>query len=377
MEDFKRLLSDLIGIDSTSTLSNEPIVAHIESYLEGSLVTCHRIPSHESGKLNLLLTKGDPSSKGLTLCGHMDTVPATPSKWKTDPWVLSERDGNWYGRGSCDMKGFVAIAVQAIERAVVSSGCLAVLLVCDEELGSFGAKHVLENGLPVEIPKQVIIGEPTSLRVVRLHKGHLSMRVNIEGVSAHTGSPHLGKNAAVAGGSVVASLAKLSSQYETVNSETSKHFPEVAKFPVLTVATLKSGSAINVVPESCEIGIGLRLLPDQNQEEVIAEIKEAIAAVCDLPWSLEELGDNPTMLTSESAAINEWLCSYVGQEDSVGVSFGTDGGYLSRGGYECVLYGAGDIAVAHKPDEFVPIGEMKQCIETISAAIEHFCEAKP
>jgi len=376
MEDLKLLLSDLIAIDSTSTLSNEPIVEHIEHCLEGSSVVCHRIPAHETGKLNLLLTKGEPSSEGLTLCGHMDAVPATPDKWKSDPWILNEREGNWYGRGSCDMKGFVAIAVQAIERAVVSSGCLAALLVCDEELGSFGARHVLENGLPVQIPKQVIIGEPTSLRVVRLHKGHLSMRVNIEGMSAHTGSPHLGENAAVAGGSVISALAKLSSQYEMVNSETSKYFPEVAKFPVLTVATLNSGSAINVVPESCEIGIGLRLLPDQNQEEVVAEIKEAIVAVCDLPWSLEELGDNPTMLTSESTPINEWLCSYIGQENSVGVSFGTDGGYLSRAGYECVLYGAGDIAVAHKPDEFVPINEMESCVETIDASIQQFCGAQ-
>jgi acetylornithine deacetylase/succinyl-diaminopimelate desuccinylase-like protein len=273
------------------------------------------------------------------------------------------------------MKGFVAIAIQAIERAEIVSGCLAVLLVCDEELGSFGAKHVLENGLPVSIPTQVIIGEPTSLQVVRLHKGHLSMRVSIEGVSAHTGSPHLGKNALVEGGNVVCALAALSKKYESLQTACSTHFPEVAKFPVLTVSTINSGTAINVVPDSCELGIGLRLLPDQNKDEVVAEIKGAIAQVCNLNWYLEELGDNPTMLTPDSAPVNTWLCAQIEQECSVGVSYGTDGGYLSQGGYQCVLYGAGDIAVAHKPDEFVPISEMVTCVHTIDAAVQHFCGA--
>jgi acetylornithine deacetylase len=94
-----------------------------------------------------------------------------------------------------------------------------------------------------------------------------------------------------------------------------------------------------------------------------------------LPWTLEELGDNPTMLTPESSKVNQWLCNHIGQEESVGVSYGTDGGYLSRGGYECVLYGAGDIAVAHKPDEFVPISEMETCVQIIDAAVQHFCGA--
>jgi len=373
--ELKQLLSNLIAIDSTSSLSNEPMVSYIEQYFEKSEVECLRLSAHEDGKYNLLLLKGNPSEKGLTLCGHMDTVPATSQRWQSDPWTLTERSGNWHARGSCDMKGFVAIAMKAIENADVTNRCLAVLLVCDEELGSFGAKYILDYGLPVPIPKQVIIGEPTSLQVVRLHKGHLSMQLTIEGVSAHTGSPHLGKNALVAGGKVISAIAELSYKYESLNTATSEFFPTVAKFPVLTVSRAISGSAINVVPDSCELGIGLRLLPDQNKEEVVDEIKKAISVVCDLPWVLEELGDNPTMLTHENSAVNVWLSSHLGQELSVGVSYGTDGGYLSRAGYECVLYGAGDIAVAHKPDEYVPISEMETCVQTIDAAVQHFCRA--
>ena len=371
--ELKQLLADLIAIDSTSSLSNEPIVAYIERYFQGSNVKSHRLQAHEEGKWNLLLTKGEPSECGLTLCGHVDTVPADASRWQSNPWELTERDQNWYARGSCDMKGFIAIAMQAIEKAEVVTGCLAVLFLCDEELGSFGAKHILQEGLPVPIPKQVIIGEPTSLQVVRLHKGHLSMSITVEGVSAHTGSPHLGKNAAVAGGKIICALAELAKKYESLRTEASNHFPEVAKFPVLTVSTVVAGSAINVVPDSCTIGIGLRLLPDQNKEEVVADIKDTISAVCDLTWNLIELGDNPTMLTAESSSVNQWACSHIGQKGSVGVSYGTDGGYLSRVGYECILYGAGTIAVAHKPDEFVPIDEMKTCASTMQSAVQHFC----
>ena len=373
--ELQKILSDLIAIDSTSSLSNGPFVTYIEKLFEENDVRCHRLPSHEEGKDNVLLIKGDPSELGLTLCGHMDTVPANPEKWQSDPWTLTERDGNWYARGACDMKGFLAISLHLILKANVHKGCLAVLLLCDEELGSFGAKHVLQHGLPVPIPKQVIIGEPTSLQTVRLHKGHLSLRVTIQGVSAHTGSPHLGKNAAIAGGRVVCAISELSKKYESVSTDSSEHFAKAAKFPVLTVATIHSGVAINVVPESCELGIGLRLLPDQEKETAIAEIKDVISEVCTLPWTLEELGDNPTMLTPENSTINEWLCSHIGQESSVGVSYGTDGGYLSRAGYQCVLYGAGDIAVAHKPDEYVPINEMETCVKTIDAAIQQFCGA--
>lgn len=248
-----------------------------------------------------------------------------------------------------------------------------MLLLCDEELGSFGAKYVLDLGLPVPIPKQVIIGEPTSLKVVRMHKGHLSIQISIHGQSAHTGAPHLGKNAVIVAAEVVTALAALGAEYEQKQTASSQFFPEITSFPVLSVATIEGGSAINVVPDLCKLGVGLRLLPDQEEEEVIKELKSTIDDSCDLPWELEILGNNPTMLTQEEVQINRWLCNNIGQEESYGVSFGTDGGFLSKADFQCVLYGAGDIAVAHKPDEFVPVKEMETCSRTIDAAITHFC----
>jgi len=375
MHNIQKTLSALIGVDSTSSLSNKAISDCIGACFENGSIQCHVLPSSEEGKTNIVALKGDPrdDGSGITLCGHMDTVPADVKHWESDPWELTMRDDRLYARGACDMKGFLAIAINAIQTIDVTKAPLAVLITCDEEIGSFGARHIVEHGLPIPIPKQVIIGEPTSLQVVRLHKGHLSLQVDIEGVSAHTGLPHLGKNAAVDGAHVIEALHSLGNTFAEERTDESKHFPEEAAFPVLTVATVHSGSAINVVPDRCTLGLGLRLLPDQDQEEIIEIIKQTIDSACSLQWSLTMLGDNPTMLTHESAPVNQWLCKHIGQEHSVGVSFGTDGGYLSRAGYECVLFGPGDIGVAHKPDEFVPMGELEDCAKTIECAITHFC----
>ncbi len=143
--ELKQLLTDLLAIDSTSRLSNEPVVLYIEEYFNGSDVTCHRLQAHEEGKYNLLLTKGDPTEEGLTLCGHMDTVPASPERWTNSPWELTERDDKWYARGSCDMKGFDALAIWALVEAHYTKVTrpLQLALSFDEEIGCTGAPPMI------------------------------------------------------------------------------------------------------------------------------------------------------------------------------------------------------------------------------------------
>ena len=267
---------------------------------------------------------------GLTLCGHVDTVPALKKQWRTDPFELTEENGCWFARGSCDMKGFDAIAIDAIEQAEDLTKPLAVLFTCDEETGSFGAKKIASDGVGIEIPKQVIIGEPTSLQVVRMHKGHISLQLTISGVSAHTGAPHLGKNTAIAAAKVIAALHELAEQMKGERPQTSESFSPEGSFPVLTVATIECGSAINVVPDLCTVGLGLRLFPHQDLDTEVARISNAVEKTCSLPFSLKLLGENPTMYTSQDAPINAWLTSHIKQEDSLGVSFGTDGGFFIK-----------------------------------------------
>ena len=370
--DIEYILKQIIAVDSTSALSNEPLVDLIMSLVDGHGVIAHKLPSHQEGKFNLLLTKGEPSVKGITLCGHLDTVPAT-GDWESSPYELTQRGDNWYARGSCDMKGFIAIALHTIIETTVSNGCLAVLLLCDEEVGSLGAKHLVETGLPIDVPTSVIIGEPTSLNIVRLHKGHISLSITIEGISAHTGSPHLGKNALVEGARLIEKLHLYAKDLKGVRTPCSEFFPKLLSFPILTVSKFNSGTAINVVPDYCEIAMGLRLLPDQDKQAVIGDIEAMIKENCVLPWTFTELSDNPTMLTESGAPINALLSSIVGQKTSHGVSYGSDGGHLSSMGFDCVLFGPGDIAIAHKPNEFVPVEEINQCANVMRQVVMESC----
>ncbi|MDP6602267.1 MAG: acetylornithine deacetylase [Phycisphaerales bacterium] len=371
----KDLLAELIAFDTTSDRSNFALMDMVQDRLAACGAACHRIPMDGGEKVNLLAIKGTPREdrRGLILCGHVDTVPADAARWSSDPWTLTSKEDRWTARGSCDMKGFVAIAIAAMEQCDPAAAPLALLLTCDEEVGSLGARQVAEAELPMPVPRSVIIGEPTSLEVVRLHKGHISLSLHIEGVSAHTGSPHLGSNAVEAAARVVVALADLGSVMASERTPDSEHFTSEAAFPILTVASAHGGSAINVVPEGCDLGIGLRLLPDQSPAKELDRIRAVIDASCSDPWTLEERGDNPAMSTGADAEVHRWLCEETGQNRSMGVSYGTDGGYLSRAGFECVLYGPGDIGVAHKPDEFVPIAEVEQCAATIVSAVQHFC----
>ncbi len=371
----KNLLAELIAFDTTSDRSNLALMDMAQERLAATGAACHRIPMAQGEKVNLLAVKGTPREdrQGLTLCGHVDTVPADASRWSSDPWTLTSKGEHWIARGSCDMKGFVAIAIAAMEQCDPSTAPLAILLTCDEEVGSLGARRVSESELPIPVPRSVIIGEPTSLEVVRLHKGHITLSLRVEGVSAHTGSPHLGSNAVDAAARVAVALSELGRTMAAERTPDSEHFNSEAAFPILTVASAHGGTAINVVPEQCDLGIGLRLLPDQSPAQELDRVRVAIDDSCVCPWTLEERGDNPAMSTAADAEIHRWLCGEIGQDRSIGVSYGTDGGNLSRSGFECVLYGPGDIGVAHKPDEFVPMDEVEQCAATIASAVRHFC----
>ncbi len=375
--DIEPLLAALVAIDSTSDRSNLPVIDLLQDRLDAAGARTYRVPMPEGDKANLIALVGPACSdgRGLTLCGHVDTVPAGEAGWTSDPRVLSARDDRWYARGACDMKGFVAIATAMLETADTAAlrAPLAIVVTCDEEVGSLGAAHLAAHGMPETIPAAMIIGEPTSLQAVRMHKGHLGLRIEVTGVPAHTGSPHLGRNAVEAGGRITAALADLATIFQGESWEHGACFADVP-YPVLAVVSVAGGDAINVVPDRCVVTCGLRCLPGQDPAALVARIKETIAAATDLPWALVRLGDNPAMLTAADAPLHSWLKGHLGQRADLGVSFGTDGGHLSGPGLDCVVWGPGDIGVAHKCDEFVPVAEIDACCSTLEAAIDAFCK---
>jgi len=378
----KDLLGRLVAFDSTSANSNLPIADFVCEYLERPGVTITRNPNGDGTKTNVVAvagpdrTDGRGGGGGLVLCGHLDVVPALEPGWHSDPFRLTERDGTWVGRGACDMKGSIALDMNILAAADLGRlrRPLALLLTYDEELGTLGAQHFTETWPDdAVLPTNVLVGEPTSLRAVRMHKGHLTMRVTVMGKAAHTGSPHLGTNAIEAAVRVVQALSRLAGVLEQKRCDSSAFFAAVP-FPVLSVSGIHGGTAVNVIPDRCVIDLGIRLLPGMNTADAVEQVRDTVAK--SEPHgnaAVEVVGNSPPMLTDPDAPLHAALCDLLGQRPSYGVSFASDAGPLATRGFECVLFGPGSIDVAHRPDEYLPIDEFRRARTVLEAVVERFC----
>jgi acetylornithine deacetylase len=251
---------------------------------------------------------------------------------------------------------------------------LTLVFTYDEEVGTLGARHFVETSPDgALLPKSAIIGEPTSLRVARVHKGHLKIRVTLRGQSAHSGYPHLGRNAIEPAGRVIGALAELRRALEGEPAPNRELFPEVPYVP-LNVGTVHGGSAINVVPDRCAVELGVRPLPGVSSADLVERVSRvAREAAAPFEPEIEVLSDSPPMLLDEEAPIHRALCSLVGQNAGASVSFATDAGWLQTLGLDCAIFGPGSIEVAHKPNEFLPKGEFAAARGLLGQVIERFC----
>jgi acetylornithine deacetylase len=306
----------------------------------------------------------------------MDTVPAEEPEWRSDPFILTRDGDRLVARGSADMKGFLALAANRLRAIDVGRlrRPLALLFTYDEETGTMGARRLAETGaVPEWLPRDVIIGEPTSLEVVRLHKGFLRLRLVFHGRAAHSGYPHLGRNAIEPAGRAIVALAELRAQLDAERPPHGEHFPAVP-FAALNVGTVDGGSAINVVPDRCVVQLGVRLLPEMSAEAMTERVRDAVAAALPgEPFELVSLSLSPAMMLDEGAALHRELCSAVAQRGSRSVNFATDAGWLQTAGLRCVLFGPGSIEVAHRPNEFVPMAELARAGEILDQIIAHRC----
>ncbi len=388
------LLARLVAFDTTSCNSNLPLADFISDYLDRPEVVVERVSSPGGEKANLVITVGPrvdgDTRDGLVLCGHMDVVPAEEPEWRTDPFELTETDDSYVGRGACDMKGFVALAVNAAARAAARAAAhaaarsagnrprrpLTLILTYDEELGTLGARHFVDTW-PAErpLPRRAIIGEPTSLRAVRLHKGHATVRLTFRGESAHSGYPHLGKNAVEPAGRAVCALADLRRTLEAEGAPHGEHFGEVP-FVALNVARLRGGSAVNIVPDRCVIDVGFRVLPGMEARAVAERIRSTVAEAVSgegTHFDFERLEESPPLMLDAGSDLYTAVCDLIGQKETVSVSYATDAGWLASAGFECLIWGPGTIAVAHKPNESMPKDEYARASGLLERLVERFC----
>jgi acetylornithine deacetylase len=362
------LLRRLVAIDSTSAISNLPIADELASYIESSAQSIEYLKSPDGAKANLMIRFGpepDGDGRGLILSGHMDAVPAREPGWDSDPFTLTDAGDRYVGRGAADMKGFLAVATNAAIASRELRAPLILLFTYDEEVGTLGAREFAKTQSR-PLPKHCIIGEPTSFRPVRAHKGHLKLRISTTGRAAHSGYPHLGDNAIEKARAVLDGLVNLRRELEGEPTEHAELFADAPYVP-LNIATIHGGSAVNIVPDRCEIDIGIRLLPGMSTASMVTRVQRTIGdATC------EVLSDSPPMLLSRDSAIYQAALPFA-KSGVESVSFASDAGWLQTLGIDCLLFGPGAIEVAHKPNEFTPKDEFHRAGDVLRALIARFC----
>jgi len=379
----QRLEETLSALIRMPSVSDQPVTEVADRLAEEAEAVGMRVRRYETapGKLNLVVSAGPEDSDGILLSGHMDVVPVAGQAWSSDPFRLTERQGRWYGRGTADMKGFLAATCVALGELNLSSLRRELVLVWthDEEVGCHGSRVLVEKLLAESDrrwPRRAWIGEPTRFEMCRLHPGHSTFGLTCQGRPAHSSRPQLGASA-IKGARLV--LGALDAVEEAFRSHRGFDDDLPTPWTVLNIGTIHGGAAVNIVPERCEIRVGVRPLPGMSESEVQARIEEALAAIAaplvalDVRVTLTLLQSVPALLSPADAGMISLLRPFATRAEPTGAPFATDGGNLARLGAEPIIFGPGDIDVAHRPDEFVEAADLLRAVEVIGAVVHKRC----
>ena len=363
------LLARLVAFDTTSRRSNLELIAWVEGYLADLGVATRRVPNADGTKSNLMATIGPAVEGGVVLSGHTDVVPVDGQPWSSDPWTLTERDGRLYGRGTCDMKGFLALALAAAPELAKASLSRPVHLALsyDEEVGCLGAPDmiaVIARDLPR--PALVVVGEPTDMVAVRGHKGIASFVVTVTGREAHSSLTHLGVSANMAAVRLMSQLVALS---ERLEREADPASPFTPKGATLTIGQINGGTAVNILARECVFVFDLRtpagldpmaLLSDffAAAEAMDAEIK---AKAPEGGVRVERRSLTPAFAPEENGAAETFARKLAGDNGPPRVApYAAEAGQFQGAGFSTVICGPGSIDQAHQPDEYVEISQMQR-----------------
>jgi acetylornithine deacetylase len=369
MSELVETLRQLVAIDSTSTKSNIPMIEFLESRLMPLGFVCTRLNYDDGGipKANLIATFGEGIPE-VALVGHTDCVPFDEN-WK-EALILTEKDAKLFGRGSCDTKAFIACALHAASATHKNlKKPMALIFTADEELGCVGAKKLVQAGLGKS--KRAVIGEPTSLRPIRANKGYCLAEIDIHGKEGHSAYPDTGRNANFAAARFLTKLETYSKTKLRIEKRTDFEPP----FATLNVGMLQGGKAKNVIAGNCRITLEWRPLPNQNTQEVLRDV-EALIAECKIDEPQFEATVRPLRTdigfdTALDIDVVQFLAKVTGKKPDT-VAFGTEGPQMTALGAHSVVFGPGDITVAHQTGEYVPVGELHRAQEVLQLVLLEF-----
>jgi acetylornithine deacetylase len=374
----EQTLAELVRIDSVSARSNAAVISYLSARAQSlgfRVKTFPYVDERGVEKVNMIALAGSDSSDlekievEMALVGHTDTVPFDPA-W-ADALRLTERDEKLYGRGACDTKGFIAASLTAIEATDLRKlrRPLALVFTADEEVGCLGAKQLADAR--AMRARYSIVGEPTSLQPMRAGKGYCLAEITLRGREGHSAYPALGASAIFRAARLIHRIERIA---EDLKADTLAAFEP--PFTTLNVGLIRGGTAKNIIAGECRFTLEWRPLPGQAASHLLdlvnAAIEDESASDADFDCSIEVMRLDVGMETAEDSALVRFLEEATGREAGT-ISFGTEAPQMAELGAESVVFGPGNIRVAHRTEEFVPIEDLRNCVQILSRAIEHFC----
>ncbi|MEI7598765.1 MAG: acetylornithine deacetylase [Aestuariivirga sp.] len=372
-------LEKLIAFPSVSRDSNLDLIAYVRDFLGGFGIETMLVHNEDGRKANLWATIGPKDVPGIVLSGHTDVVPVEGQAWSSDPFKMERRNGNYFGRGTADMKGFIACCLRAAEIASSRKLHTPINLAFsyDEEIGCVGVRRLLDilKDAPVK-PRLCIVGEPTLMQAVTAHKGKLGFRVTAHGLEAHSSLAPIGVNAIYMASDLIGAIRAI--QTDIAENGVRDGDYEVA-YTTLHVGKMQGGEVMNIVPNRCSFDFEIRYLPEDDQHAIVTRIKAAAEKIAEgyrgvfehARFEFMDLQSYPAMNTPVDSEAVKFVHALTGGNSTGKITFGTEGGLFQQAlGTPAVVCGPGNIAVAHKPDEHVSEAQMAQCDRMLERLVE-------
>ncbi|MDB5983720.1 MAG: hypothetical protein JWQ69_4735 [Pseudomonas sp.] len=370
MSSSRDLLAALIGFDTTSRESNLQLIEFVRDYLTRLDVACELIFNNERSKANLFATLGPDDRPGIVLSGHTDVVPVDGQAWTVAPFELTEKHGKLYGRGTADMKGYIACVLAMVPKLLAAPLRMPVhiALSYDEEVGCLGVRSLLaELEQRPHKPLLCIIGEPTELKPVLGHKGKLAMRCDVHGAACHSAYAPQGVNAIEYAAELIAELGRIGSRLRAPEQHDRRFDPP---FSTVQTGVISGGKALNIVPADCRFDFEVRTLPAQDPREVAEQLERyaehevlprmrAVDAGSAIRFT--ELSAYPGLATDSQSEAAQLIAQLCGSSEFTTVAFGTEGGLFDAIGIPTVVCGPGSMDQGHKPDEFISVEQLQAC----------------
>ncbi|MDH3451550.1 MAG: acetylornithine deacetylase [Gammaproteobacteria bacterium] len=378
-ETVEKLIAKLVSLATVSRDSNLELIEFLCNYLSKHGIESHLVPNSDGDKANLYATVGPMTEGGVVLSGHTDVVPVDGQPWTSDPFTLVKSNGRLYGRGTADMKSFCAVALALVPEMLARGLQRPIHLAFsyDEEVGCVGVPGLIERIVTeLPAPRAVVVGEPTSMRVVTAHKSLTGLETTVIGHEAHSAQTHRGVSAVMNAARLVTFLADVARENASGSPSATSFEPP---YSTIHVGTIKGGTAVNIISRECRLEWDIRCIPEDDphvfidrfttycREEILPGM-HAVAPEADVVTRI--LYSSPALRPEPDGAAESLAKQLTGRNATDAVAYLAEAGQFQEAGFSTVVCGPGSIDQAHQPDEYIELSQVQECVDFMRRLIE-------